>query len=676
MHTAEKTKTPTGRRPHLLIHNLYNYGHFLVYADNLTVWALSRGFCVTLMGRGLAGTFYQRRHQDDPNVQLLDASPGERLDQNLPLPTKAELTARACDELCQAQARLKPEACVLLSADEFLFQSASILDPDFAFPAPTVGVVTFGHRDCHLGFKDVYARNLDDVLARRRPFRSVLTLDEHQVAAVDPGEEHLVFLPDIYADPSRPKTVEQARREAAETAELAAFLDRARGPVLPVLGKVDQRKNALWVLRAASQTPGACCVLLGQRVPSPDDAAVDGLLAELAAQGRAFVRTDYVPESLFRAVLTHPAVPFLPLPYSCHYGSSGLQLQALAAGKPTLVPDVGLMAWRVQAHALGLCYRHGDEADFRRVFDRLLQQGTGPYAEAIGRFMGGFAPEARNAQLDKAFGLAGASAAPRSCLVACAASSERLDAAAQALVLLHAGRAEEALKLLEHAEAGAPEDAGLLRCRALALHALGRQAEAWEVAQRCGPAIGETLTAFQLNLCCDAMTAARTRAERQESLSMLCLLLHFVPVADIPEPLPAPQHPLELALRKRWRAPCIGPASWRSLADELVRLKRNETAVPAYRRVLELDPQALDCWLNLSDVLRYEGRYDESDAALDELAARSPEHSGLRHKRGQVLFERGKLVQAREEFLREPLDSPHRQAAEAYLRKCPVPIGG
>jgi Glycosyltransferase len=676
MHTAEKTKTPTGRRPHLLIHNLYNYGHFLVYADNLTVWALSRGFRVTFMGRGLEGTFYQRRHQGDPNVQLLDASPGERLDQSLSGLTKAELTARACAELCQAQAELKPEASILLSTDEFLFQSSEILDPDFAFPAPTVGVVTFGHRDCHLGFKDVYARNLDDVLARRRPFRSVLTLDEHQVAAVDPGEEHLVFLPDIYADPPRPKTVEQERRETAETAELTAFLDRARGPVLPVLGKVDQRKNALWVLRAASQTPDACCVLLGQRVPSPDDPAIDALLAELAAQGRAFVRTDYVPESLFRAVLTHRAVPFLPLPYSCHYGSSGLQLQALAAGKPTLVPDVGLMAWRVQTHALGLCHRHGDEADFRNVFDRLLRQGAEPYAEAIGRFMGGFTPEARNAQLDKVFGMDGASGALRSRLVACVASSEGLDAAGQALVLLHAGRAEEALRLLDPAEASAPDDAGLMRCRVLALHALGRQAEAWGIAQRCSFAIGTTLAAFQLNLYCEAMTAARTPAEYLEYLNMLCLLLHFIPVTDTPEPQPGPWHPLEQALRERWRAPSIGSASWLALADGLVRLKRNGTAALAYRRVLELDPQALDCWLNLSDVLRYERRYDESDAALDELAARSPEHSGLHHKRGQVLFERGKLAAAREEFSREPLDSPHRQAAEAYLQKCPVRMGG
>jgi hypothetical protein len=111
-----------------------------------------------------------------------------------------------------------------------------------------------------------------------------------------------------------------------------------------------------------------------------------------------------MPEALFRLTLAHPGTPFLPLPYSCHYGSSGLQLQALAAGKPTLVPDVGLMAWRVQAHGLGRCYAHGDEQDFRRAFAELLAQGPEPYANALRRFMACFA-RVRNAQLDKAFGL-------------------------------------------------------------------------------------------------------------------------------------------------------------------------------------------------------------------------------------------------------------------------------
>ena len=664
MQTPDSPPPAASRRPLLLIHNLFNYGHFLVYADTLTQWALSRGFCVTLLGRGLAGTRYQRLYQGAEHVAILDMNPDLRLDQHQASLSKVELAAQASAELLQAQRELKPQATILLSTDEFLFHAEHVLPPGFAFPTPTVGLVTFGHRDCHLGRKDLYACALDRALTGRQPFRAVLTLDEYQAAALDPGETQLVFLPDIYADPPGRADLPEgdgslplSAQDAADSSSLQDFLDRAQGPVLPLLGKLDQRKNALWILRAVAATPRACCVVLGQRVASPDDAGIDALLAELDAQGRAFVRRGYVAEALFRLALGHPKTPFLPLPYNCHYGSSGPQLQAFAAGKPTLAPDVGLMAWRTQAHGLGRCFAHGDEQDFRQAFDELLAEGPTPYAEALRRFMACFRPEVRNAQLDKAFGLApqGANLLPR--LTDAALKPPRAELLRQGLNLLHAGRPQGALERFDKALALRPGDAVALLRKALTLEALDRREEAQAVLRQCldsgGAAELEFVLRAELDLVEGLLEGLDPDAARAQAPATLLLAY----AAEISPP---------------WHKGCplgLDASSWQRISVVLVRTRRYEAATHAYRIILEMVPQEHEYRLNLSDVLRYVGRLDESDAALDELAALAPEYLGLHHKRGQVLFERGRFAEAEAEFRREPMDSPHFGPAQGYLER-------
>lgn len=655
MEPPESAQPAASRKPLLLIHNLFNYGHFLVYADTLTQWALSRGFCVALLGRGLAKTSYQRSYQADKRVQILDVNPGEHLDQRQAAASKTELRVQACAELLQAQRELQPVASILLSTDEFLFHAEHILPPGFAFPTPTVGLVTFGHRDCYLGRKDLYASALDRVLRARKPFRAVLTLDEYQTAALDPGEEHLVLLPDIFADPpGREPGQALSAHDAADSQALQDFMDRAQGPVLPLLGKIDRRKNPLWVLRAVQATPGASCVLLGQRVPDNDEDAIDTLLAELDAQGRVFVRWGYVAEPLFRLALVHPKTPFLPLPYSCHYGSSGPQLQAFAAGKPTLAPDVGLMAWRTQAHGLGLCFAHGDEQDFRRGFAKLLAQGPEPYADNLSRFMACFTPEVRNAQLDKTFGLTPQSANLLSLLTTTPLAPPYAELLRQGLCLLHAGNPQLALERFDSALAQHPGDAVTLLRKALALDDLGRREDVIKTLRQCLDSGGQEEFDFVLHGQLDLLEAYLDGLSRDCSKD------------------PAPSAPGSfLACQVEAGSPAsrLGATFWWRLGAALARTGWHAPSALSFGWAIERAPDQLDYRLNLSDVLRYAKRYDESDTALDELAGLAPEHPGLHHKRGQVLFERGDLAEAEAEFRREPRHSPHFGPAQSYLER-------
>ena len=55
--------------------------------------------------------------------------------------------------------------------------------------------------------------------------------------------------------------------------------------------------------------------------------------------------------------------------------------------------------------------------------------------------------------------------------------------------------------------------------------------------------------------------------------------------------------------------------------------------------------------------------------AVDMLEKAAPGWPGISHKRGQALFETGERDLALERFLREPVDSRHREAAMAYAER-------
>ncbi len=83
-------------------------------------------------------------------------------------------------------------------------------------------------------------------------------------------------------------------------------------------------------------------------------------------------------------------------------------LQALAAGRPVLVPDRGLMAYRATAFGLGAAYRDGDRDDLRRRFRELESAGPGAFAARLAAFMEFFTPT----QIVAAVSLAVAGAGP------------------------------------------------------------------------------------------------------------------------------------------------------------------------------------------------------------------------------------------------------------------------
>ena len=89
------------------------------------------------------------------------------------------------------------------------------------------------------------------------------------------------------------------------------------------------------------------------------------LLDELAAQGMAKIVDQFVPEADF--IEYFAAADWILLPYRNFRYSSGILSNAIAAQRPVIAADHGLIARTVRAFSLGLLFRNRSSADLART---------------------------------------------------------------------------------------------------------------------------------------------------------------------------------------------------------------------------------------------------------------------------------------------------------------------
>lgn len=204
--------------------------------------------------------------------------------------------------------------------------------------------------------------------------------------------ESAQWLPDIFA--SRPWRDEHDSAESRMWAErltgfMAAQDDR---PVYVYLGAPQRRRGYDTLLKLAV-AEGGCLLHCGRVVDGAGEwDGVGPARAELLRRGTLFETGAYY-ESDATADLFLERAKSVVLPHRGHLGSSGVMLQALAAGRPVLVPDQGLMADRVRACGLGRTYRAGDWDDLRSQDRALRAEGSRRYIANIEAFMSAFSRE-------------------------------------------------------------------------------------------------------------------------------------------------------------------------------------------------------------------------------------------------------------------------------------------
>lgn len=161
-------------------------------------------------------------------------------------------------------------------------------------------------------------------------------------------------------------------------------------PVIAYVGTNRERRGYDTLLRLAL-SEDACFIHCGRLIEpdGADAAAVPELRAALAQRG-ALLETAAPYTRPETAELFLRAAPCVVLPYRQHLGSSGVMLQALAAGRPVLVPDCGLMAYRARSFGVGATYCADDAADLRREFRAAQARRAEACAARLGAFMASF----------------------------------------------------------------------------------------------------------------------------------------------------------------------------------------------------------------------------------------------------------------------------------------------
>jgi glycosyltransferase involved in cell wall biosynthesis len=300
------------------------------------------------------------------------------------------------------------DATLLAEADDHLKVLVRQLAPGRRLPGRRVGVFLRGPRYVHVGRDPDPWRNrlgrwrrgrftwdtdpyliLEHLVPRFGLLDAALCLDEVFVGAHGAPYE---WLPDVYAS-FDPEDWALRDSDRAWLTRLHEFLARdPQAPVLVYYGTAHERRGYPVLLRLAAGLT-ARFVHCGAR-PALDDprGELARLRETLSGRGALFETDTYLPGfGVAREFLR--AAPCAVLPYRRHYVSSGVMLQALEAGRPVLVPDTGLMAWRTRSFGLGRTFSSESPGDLRDKTAALMARSPAEFEPSIERFMGFFGRE-------------------------------------------------------------------------------------------------------------------------------------------------------------------------------------------------------------------------------------------------------------------------------------------
>lgn len=194
----------------------------------------------------------------------------------------------------------------------------------------------------------------------------ILVKDERLAAWHGPP---VYWMPEISRPVPAPETPAEAEEFLQREGELRAFLagNPGREPVL-YFGDAAYYKGYDLFLQFIATTPSTCAIHAGRTYDTQQRGYfqhdVDVLRALLKREGRlyetnAYVHTQRLKELFFGTVRLYITTHRLAL-------SSSTVIQALEMGKPVLVPDRGLLGYRVRTNNLGDVYAYEELSDLSR----------------------------------------------------------------------------------------------------------------------------------------------------------------------------------------------------------------------------------------------------------------------------------------------------------------------
>jgi glycosyltransferase involved in cell wall biosynthesis len=209
--------------------------------------------------------------------------------------------------------------------------------------------------------------------------------------------EPVRWMPEISRPVAAPETAEESAEYDRRAKELASFLDANAGrePVL-YFGDAAHYKGYDLFLEFIAQAKDTCAIHAGRTYDAKQRSLfrsdVEALRAKLRREGRLLETNDYVhSERLKRLYFSSPRVYLTTHRLAL---SSSTVIQAIELGKPVLVPDRGLLGYRVRTNGLGGVYAYEDIADLQRQADALWRSDLSRFAAATRSFWQRFSDEA------------------------------------------------------------------------------------------------------------------------------------------------------------------------------------------------------------------------------------------------------------------------------------------
>jgi glycosyltransferase involved in cell wall biosynthesis len=209
--------------------------------------------------------------------------------------------------------------------------------------------------------------------------------------------------PPVYWMPeiSRPTSVPGSSEEEAEflrrRSEIEYFRasNKHREPLL-YFGDATYYKGYDLFLKFIASTPSTCAVHAGRSYNAREQRHfrydVDALRAQIKSENRlyetnAYVHTHRLKELLFGSIRLYITTHRLAL-------SSSTVIQALELGKPVLVPDRGLLGYRVRRNNLGDVYAYEDLSDLAQKAENLWRKDLTSFSAVAKSFWQRFSDEA------------------------------------------------------------------------------------------------------------------------------------------------------------------------------------------------------------------------------------------------------------------------------------------
>ena len=191
------------------------------------------------------------------------------------------------------------------------------------------------------------------------------------------------WMPEISRPEPLPESAEESAEFSRRRSEIEFFLasSKRREPVL-YFGDAAYYKGYDLFLEFVASTPSACAIHAGRLYDAQQRSYfrcdVEAMRAQMKKENRLYETNSYVhshrlKELLFGCIRLYITTHRLAL-------SSATVIQALELGKPVLVPDRGLLGYRVRKNSLGDVYRYEDLLDLRRKAEKLWRSDLGRFA--------------------------------------------------------------------------------------------------------------------------------------------------------------------------------------------------------------------------------------------------------------------------------------------------------